>query len=78
MNATRDEDGELVVNPEGINAGSADPTDPDDISYVLQIWKQRVASCWTCETCDFYLSAEQSDGSNQTFHFLEHSGKPTE
>jgi pimeloyl-ACP methyl ester carboxylesterase len=72
--ATRDEAGKLVVNPEGIEGFATDPPDPEDIRRFLQARKQHVAKCWTCDKCDFYLSAEQADGTTKTYHFLEYSG----
>jgi pimeloyl-ACP methyl ester carboxylesterase len=53
---------------------TTDPSDPESIRKFLQAWKQRVASCWMCENCDFQFSAEQADGTNKTYHFLEYSG----
>jgi pimeloyl-ACP methyl ester carboxylesterase len=72
--AKRNKEGYLKTNPEGISAWTTDPSDPEDIRKFLQAWKKRVANCWTCEDCDYQLSAEQPDGTNNTYHFLEYSG----
>uniref|UniRef100_A0A7S2A9B8 AB hydrolase-1 domain-containing protein n=1 Tax=Trieres chinensis TaxID=1514140 RepID=A0A7S2A9B8_TRICV len=69
----RNQDGILVRDPaKYIDAWTADPTDEDSIREYLLNQKLRLASCWTCESCDFMLNAV--DGSNKTYHFLDYSG----
>ncbi|CAB9527105.1 Secreted [Seminavis robusta] len=63
-----------VASPPEYENSTFDNNDADDIILRLQPTKRRAESCWTCETCDFFLNATQEDGNVTNFHFLEYSG----
>ena len=41
------------------------------IQDVLDLQKEVVRNCWSCEDCGFIFEMEQEDGQTRTFHFLE-------
>lgn len=63
----RDDDGDFIDPPKN-------PSDSALIKTFLQMYKERVFSCWACDACDFQLNATQKDGSVKTYHFLEYAG----